>query len=157
MNTKAPTYREQLLHPKWQKRRLEILNRASFACECCGAEEKTLHVHHKRYAKGRMAWEYEDRELIALCETCHEATHLAKSDLEDALIDLPPRAIAEIAAIARGVADFDYSSEPSIMAHQHRAGQIAWVIADFPASASKKLLDLLLLHGPDSDFWDLGA
>jgi ribosomal protein S27AE len=69
------TYSEQLKHPKWQKVRLEKLESANFECENCGANEITLHVHHKQYFKGRMAWEYTHDELSVLCEVCHELEH----------------------------------------------------------------------------------
>ncbi len=69
------TYREQLLHPNWQKRRLDRLNAAQWTCSRCEIDDKTLHVHHKRYFKGRMAWEYDDAELEVLCEDCHKAAH----------------------------------------------------------------------------------
>lgn len=55
-------YRDQLLHPNWQRKRLEMLEAAGWECTSCGGAEKTLHVHHKRYVKGRMAWEYEADE-----------------------------------------------------------------------------------------------
>lgn len=66
------TYREQLQHPNWQRKRLEILERANFTCEDCGARDLMLHVHHTYYEKGHAPWEYPDRSLIALCDTCHE-------------------------------------------------------------------------------------
>jgi hypothetical protein len=73
------TYGEQLKHPNWQRKRLEVLEHAEFRCQRCMDAESTLHVHHKRYVKGRMAWEYEARELVALCEDCHQEMH-AESD-----------------------------------------------------------------------------
>lgn len=77
----AKSYADQIKHPKWQKRRLEMLDEASFTCSACGATEKTLHVHHKRYVKGRQIWEYSDTELEVLCEDCHGVAH----DLKDRL------------------------------------------------------------------------
>lgn len=70
------TYAQQLKHPKWQKRRLEILSRSDFTCRMCGDSDTTLHVHHKHYIKGRMAWEYSDREFVVLCEPCHDQQHI---------------------------------------------------------------------------------
>lgn len=55
------TYLDQLKHPQWQRRRLEIMQRDAFTCQSCLSTESTLHVHHKLYIKGRMLWEYEDR------------------------------------------------------------------------------------------------
>lgn len=69
------TYREQLLHPNWQRKRMEILQRDDFTCKCCYDTESTLHVHHKQYVKGRLAWEYPNNELVTLCEECHELMH----------------------------------------------------------------------------------
>lgn len=79
------TYREQLLHPNWQRRRLEILSLHGFRCAACEAADKTLHVHHKAYVKGRMVWEYGDDELTALCVDCHASEH-ANRELLDLLL-----------------------------------------------------------------------
>lgn len=49
------TYRQQLLHPNWQRKRLEMLSSAEYRCCNCGDGQTTLHVHHKHYVKGRMA------------------------------------------------------------------------------------------------------
>ncbi len=69
------TYSEKLRDPRWQRRRLEILDRAEFACEECGVEGERLQVHHKAYRSGVEPWEYEDSELIALCGGCHSDRH----------------------------------------------------------------------------------
>lgn len=69
------TYSEQLKHPNWQRKRLETLEAHGWACRRCEAQDITLHVHHKQYIKGRMAWEYEDSDLDVLCESCHAVEH----------------------------------------------------------------------------------
>lgn len=68
-------FQEQIKSPKWQKRRLEIMQRDGFACQICGDKETTLHVHHLRYVPNRAYWDYEDWELITLCERCHKEEH----------------------------------------------------------------------------------
>jgi len=83
------TYKEQLLHPNWQRKRLEILQRDDFSCQLCCDKESTLHVHHKQYAKGRMAWEYPNDELVTLCEECHDTMHLEQGLLRDVTAKLP--------------------------------------------------------------------
>ncbi len=65
------SYLELLKDPRWQRMRLEVLSLAQFACEECGAEDKTLHVHHSYYEKGLAPWEYPEESLHALCEDCH--------------------------------------------------------------------------------------
>jgi hypothetical protein len=71
----AKTYKDKLKSPKWQKRRLEIMERDGFQCQMCFDREETLTVHHKEYLKGLEPWEYEDKYLITLCEDCHESIH----------------------------------------------------------------------------------
>ena len=78
-------YKEQIKSPLWQKRRLEILNRDNFTCQICGCKDKTLHVHHLVYEKGKMIWEYPDKLLITLCEECHEHEHIYEETLKDSI------------------------------------------------------------------------
>lgn len=68
-------YQEQIKSPKWQRRRLEILNRDNFTCQICGCQEKTLNVHHLMYDKNKEIWDYDDWQLITLCEDCHDNEH----------------------------------------------------------------------------------
>lgn len=69
------TYKEQLRDPRWQKKRLEIMNRDNFKCVMCGFGDRTLCVHHKQYIKGFKAWEYPEPLLITLCDVCHYYEH----------------------------------------------------------------------------------
>lgn len=96
-----PSYSELLKDPRWQRRRLEILNRASFACEACGCDTRTLHVHHRVYRKGALPWEYADRELIALCEECHEKEHQVRTRLAAALAELDVDGLEEVLGYAK--------------------------------------------------------
>lgn len=57
------------LDPRWQKRRLEILERDNWTCYACGSKDDTLHVHHVMYC-GK-PWEAPASLLQTLCETCH--------------------------------------------------------------------------------------
>lgn len=38
-------------------------------------EELVLAVHHKRYIVGKNAWEYDDEDLVTLCQDCHSKVH----------------------------------------------------------------------------------
>ena len=66
------SYAEKLKDPRWQRKRLEILQRENFTCENCGDTESTLHVHNGYYEKGLEPWEYFHRTLHCLCEECHK-------------------------------------------------------------------------------------
>lgn len=79
------SYFDQLKNPKWQKKRLEMLEAANWECTECGSKDGTLHVHHKQYIKGRMAWEYSNDELMVVCEDCHDHQHQIGSELKELL------------------------------------------------------------------------
>lgn len=59
--------------PRWQEKRLRIMERDGFFCRSCGSKKSTLHVHHKAYEKGGRIWDTPDEDLITLCEDCHES------------------------------------------------------------------------------------
>lgn len=64
------SYLEKLKDPRWQKKRLEILDRDKWKCIHCHNELQTLHVHHKAYSGN--PWEVENKCLSTLCEDCHD-------------------------------------------------------------------------------------
>ena len=109
------TYGEQLKHPNWQKRRLQMLEAAGWACRCCESKEVTLHVHHKKYVKGRMAWEYSDSELEVLCEPCHQGEHAAQSMLQ---------------AVMGNIEINGYAG--TLRAHSIAAGLVAGYVSEMP-------------------------
>ncbi len=68
------TYSEKLKDPRWQKKRLEILEAADWKCQfppCESPKTETLHVHHRLYLRGRMPWEYAPWCYEVLCDHCH--------------------------------------------------------------------------------------
>ncbi len=69
------TYAEKLRDPRWQRKRLEIMERAGFHCEACGSDQDALNVHHGYYERGLEPWEYPSETLHCLCERCHLEHH----------------------------------------------------------------------------------
>lgn len=98
-------YSELLRDPRWQKKRLEIMQRDNFRCLQCGSKVKTLNVHHQYYVKGRSPWEYGNDSLLTLCEDCHHGinTH----DWVKAFLDL-------------GLTPFDLIHIASLMAYKKK-------------------------------------
>jgi hypothetical protein len=72
-----PSYGEKLRDPRWQKKRLKILNRDKWICQICEDESKILHVHHIFYDGSNNPWDCMDESLITLCLDCHENEHEA--------------------------------------------------------------------------------
>lgn len=68
-------YAEKLRDPRWQKKRLLILERDGWKCACCGEDQEMLVVHHLVYHALKEPWEYEDSELVTFCEKCHKYEH----------------------------------------------------------------------------------
>lgn len=64
------TYSTKLKDPRWQRARLNVLERDSFTCQKCFDKSSTLHVHHFVY-QGE-PWEVDKKYLTTLCETCHQ-------------------------------------------------------------------------------------
>jgi 5-methylcytosine-specific restriction endonuclease McrA len=71
----ATAFWQKYKDPRWQKRRLEIMEKAGWECERCGSKDDTLNVHHKLYRRGADPWDYSDHELQCMCEGCHGRTH----------------------------------------------------------------------------------
>ena len=79
----ARPYWEKLKDPRWQKMRLEIMDRDGFKCTQCDDAKSTLNVHHAYYIKGRYPWEYPEWSLRTLCEECHSIKHSESAEDED--------------------------------------------------------------------------
>lgn len=73
-------YGASLFDPRWKSKRKEILDRDNNKCVICKSGDN-LQVHHRQYHFSRMMnvfknpWEYENRLLITLCESCHQKGH----------------------------------------------------------------------------------
>jgi hypothetical protein len=71
-------YSEKLKHPKWQKKRLEVLKRDKFKCKLCSDTETTLNIHHLKYNGN--PWEIDNSDLVTICEHCHNEVERLKKE-----------------------------------------------------------------------------
>src|ERR1041384_2592432 len=90
------SYFELLRDPRWQRKRLEILQRDGWACTACRATDRQLHVHHNGYLKGKKPWEYEDWNLVTLCDDCHEKATGSIAHLKESLSRLDPALVDSV-------------------------------------------------------------
>lgn len=79
-------YREKLLDPRWQRVRLRVFARDTWACVACGETTRTLHVHHLQYEAGQHPWEANPDTLATLCAVCHRL--LSPAAAEDLMAEL---------------------------------------------------------------------
>lgn len=77
------TYSEKLKDPRWQRRRLEVLEAAGWCCSQCQSADKTLHVHHNFYRSRTEPWNYPDHALRVLCEECHEIVEEQRTEFKE--------------------------------------------------------------------------
>jgi 5-methylcytosine-specific restriction endonuclease McrA len=75
VTVRKKTYTDKLKDPRWQKKRLKILERDGWKCTCCEEDKETLEIHHLVYHFGFAPWEYDDSELITFCSKCHKFEH----------------------------------------------------------------------------------
>jgi hypothetical protein len=142
------TYSEQLKHPMWQRKRLDRLNAAEFKCQVCSGDDRTLHVHHKQYIKGRLAWEYDDDNFAVLCEVCHEQAHAESDSLKSLLAKMPledPCGPGEVTALVAGFSNIRLGG--TLVAHFEKNPEI-FVIGEIAAllGMSAKIDELLEIH-----------
>lgn len=106
-------YSEKLKSPKWQKKRLKIMERDNFTCRICGNKDETLNVHHICYDGGE-PWDTDDELLITLCETCHNNEH-NNDHVYRGILDMRNNGITafEIKTIASIMAGF-INAEPNM-------------------------------------------
>jgi len=89
-------YSQKLRDPRWQKKRLHIMERDDWTCQKCFDADSTLVVHHRRYLPDKEPWDYPDYLLITLCEECHDQERETRPDVEsDLLAMLRPLFLAD--------------------------------------------------------------
>ncbi len=71
-------YKILLLDERWKKLSLSIKERDNFLCRKCKCKNN-LQVHHIVYINKKNPWEYNDNQLITLCELCHKKEHAGKT------------------------------------------------------------------------------
>lgn len=102
------SYKTLLQDARWQKKRLEVFNRAGWVCEWCGDDENNLQVHHGYYPKnekGKMAdpWEAPDDVLYCLCKDSHEQAEVLRQAIYLELGRIHPKHHAHVLRLLRQV------------------------------------------------------
>lgn len=114
--------------PRWQKKRLEIMERDGFSCRIYGDASSTLAVHHFGYDDGKDPWDYEQCMLITICQFCHEVEHAERPEYEDLLLHTLRKAgfsAHDVFSIAEGFAFLGEFEDKNIL-----STAIGWAIKD---------------------------
>lgn len=124
-------------NPFWQRKRLQVLSRDGWACVTCGATEKTLHVHHKRYVKGLLPWEHDDADLASYCEACHADDHALRGLLDEMLArSTSGETLKTIVGIVGGFLYATYSIEEGLAERARDATGFNGISFDYGAFAA---------------------
>lgn len=78
----ASAYYQKLQDPRWQRKRLEVMQRDDFKCCQCEDAKSTLNVHHLYYISKREPWDYPLFALATVCEPCHKNNHAHADQLQ---------------------------------------------------------------------------
>lgn len=133
---RSQEYAQKLKDPRWQKKRLEIFERDKWTCQLCESTKDTLTVHHKRYLFNTEPWDYPNKLLITLCETCHE--HEKEAGESDDLMAMVRENFlsSDIYILADGFRQVDLTDLSDLWM---LAETIRWVLAD--KEIQKELID----------------
>lgn len=107
------SYIEKLQDPRWQKKRLEILEAADWKCATCECKTKTLHVHHKIYRKGWQPWDYPNEDLQALCKDCHLSVSETRKRIDEAFALMDKADLQKVLGYCEGMLLFSFSQSIS--------------------------------------------
>jgi hypothetical protein len=98
-------YFEKLKNPRWQKKRLEILERDRWTCTVCGRSDLTLHVHHGYYEGRFDPWDYDNETLHTVCAVCHDQADCLRRDIQYQMAKLPIRIQKELLPLLAELTD----------------------------------------------------
>jgi len=118
-------YLKKFKDPRWQKMRLDVMNRDEFACQLCFDSKSTLNVHHRYYDFGKDPWEYPLEALVTLCESCHESETESRPEEERLLL----RSLryhffsAELSCLSVAFAEMTLTHIPEVV-----ADALAWAV-----------------------------
>jgi len=104
------SWSERLRDPRWQRKRLEVMQRADFCCEVCRNATKTLNVHHGFYDRNLEPWEYPDSSLKCLCEEHHRQMQGVLTEISRELAQLY---LGDLAYLCMAIKDTDFRALPS--------------------------------------------
>lgn len=124
------TYSEKLKDPRWQKLRLKILEIYKFTCGSFGDAKTELHVHHKRYIKGRQPWEYELGDLTVVCKHCHSFLEFAKKGNLNLLSIIKRETVGGIFFMFSSFKDIKDNNEKIYMAIYNEHGLVPLIILE---------------------------
>lgn len=112
-------YSKKLKDPRWQRLRLEVMERDDFKCTRCGDAKRTLHVNHLKYTGD--PWEAPMEHLETLCESCHKWRTALNSGFQlTKSSDMPKVAALSLREYGYGASVIDFIYEQMLSVDSER-------------------------------------
>lgn len=156
-------YAKKLKDPRWQKKRLQILERDNWTCRDTGKTDEELQVHHCWYAKGT-PWETPDEYLITLSKSAHKRRQALELRAKKALglimarcVDDPEDELDSLAGLVKSLEAFvkDHDGLPVIVGYDAFSN---WAIHELnPANFPDTLFEALYRRFAETRRTERGA
>lgn len=133
---KRSSYSEQLKDPRWQKIRLEVMERDGWRCVSCSDSKTTLNVHHLNYDRGAAPWEYDLSNFVTMCEGCHRSVEESIRAIRMNLPFMEHEERCAFAWLSNGAVLFDPSQRPTkrvALSEKDKKLAVAWVASRLSA------------------------
>ena len=141
------TYSSRLRDPRWQRRRLEIFDLYGWKCSNCQTKTEQLHAHHMIYRKGKSQWEYEDTEIVCLCDGCHEDFTNMKASIDEVFVKFVEHFPSFKYAMQRLLGYMDGTLEkPRMSENSYNAGYLAGRVSDMAQFNDSAIENLLMVQ-----------
>lgn len=137
------SYSEKLQDPRWQRKRLEIMDRDGYKCRECQSTEKTQTVRHAYYKKGCEPWEYPNESLQTVCMDCHKKRDEAEHRLLRVVAESRMDEIIRFCDFCDSISEFDENNGPlgtvKNWAKEHKDQYEADLLVEFKLAHGEEL------------------
>ncbi len=133
------SYVELLRDPRWQRKRLKILERDDWKCVWCGDTQNNLQVDHAYYERGRKPWEADDSTLHTLCADCHRRVGELRARANKALGGFNVYELPIVVAIIERMHETGRNAVSSVHVERLEAERDAILSKPFTKKASRRL------------------
>lgn len=153
-------YAQKLRDPRWQKMRLEVMQRDNFTCQMCCDNTRPLNVHHNFYERGKDPWDYPLWSLVTFCEDCHQTETDQRREDEGTLLEALRQcgfSYADINALYYALMSHASSFAKRPYVDERKSWVLCWVITNFgrlqPALEAQMMSERpgLQIQEPESD------
>lgn len=146
-------YRDKLKDPRWQRKRLEVLQRDSFTCCHCGDDKTELHIHHLKYSGD--PWEAKMEDMITVCVHCHNMEELLKKHAPGSKVikvmrrkNIDPSVVSMAAFVNYNIPDLEEKNKPAVIFCDFRNYIYTYEFV-ISLKALKEVVEMCELHKKD--------